>query len=219
MPKRYYIPVSGIYIIRNMRDNKVYIGQSKSIKQRWDKHKVLLKSNKHENSHLQNAWNKYGEKKFKFLILEYCPIDQLDEREQHYLDLYASNNLTYNIAIDAKSTGRGIPKSASHKEKLSNALKGRKVEHTAVLKTLETKRQKALEKPITKRCYNLHIVRALKSGKLQKPENDICVFCGENASEYHHPKGGDLAYVIPVCKICHLSIHDKHGKLYLQGYV
>lgn len=46
---------SGIYQIENKINSKVYIGSSNNIKRRWQKHKALLRHNKHPNSHLQAA--------------------------------------------------------------------------------------------------------------------------------------------------------------------
>lgn len=95
--------ISGIYVILNKKNGKVYIGQAVDFRRRWINHKAALRNNYHGNRHLQAAWNKYGEKPFKFQKLEYCAIEQLDEREQHYLDIYMSKGLCYNIAKDVKS--------------------------------------------------------------------------------------------------------------------
>lgn len=45
----------GIYAIHNKINGKFYIGQSVNIQYRWKQHKNALKSNKHENKHLQSA--------------------------------------------------------------------------------------------------------------------------------------------------------------------
>ena len=84
---------SGIYKIENKVNGKVYIGSSNSIKRRWQKHKALLRHGKHQNSHLQAAWDKYGEDNFSFSVIELCPIDQLISREQYFID---SINPEYN---------------------------------------------------------------------------------------------------------------------------
>ena len=80
----------GIYKITNIVNDKIYVGQSIAIKQRWSQHKAELRKNKHGNCHLQKAWNKYGEEKFKFSVLEYLDTDIskdfLTEREQYWID-------------------------------------------------------------------------------------------------------------------------------------
>ena len=62
--------VQGIYQIKNLKNDKIYIGSSKAIYKRWHDHKSKLLKNKHENPYLQNAWNKYGEEYFKLSIIE-----------------------------------------------------------------------------------------------------------------------------------------------------
>ena len=52
--------ISGIYCIENIVTGHKYIGQSKNIYRRWKKHINALNMNSHDNSYLQNSWNKYG---------------------------------------------------------------------------------------------------------------------------------------------------------------
>jgi len=81
-----YKNVCGIYkIICN--DADFYLGSSKNIQQRFYKHRNELRKGVHKNEHLQNAYNKYGEKCFNLLIVEICNIDEQYLREQYYIDL------------------------------------------------------------------------------------------------------------------------------------
>lgn len=120
-----YTPVSGIYVILNTKNDMIYIGQTQDIRKRLREHKSMLNGNYHSNSKLQRAWNKYGEKIFKFKILEYCSIEQLDDREQHYLDIYTPRGMCYNIAIDAKVPSRGTKRSEASRLKMSEAQRNR----------------------------------------------------------------------------------------------
>ena len=88
------LKVSGIYCIENITNHKTYIGSSKNIYQRLLKHFALLRHNKHQNAHLQNAWNKYGEDSFRWFILELCASKELTEKEQYCIDLFGAE---YNI--------------------------------------------------------------------------------------------------------------------------
>ena len=66
----------GIYKITNVVNGKVYIGSSKDIEFRFNRHKSNLKRNKHHNNHLQNSWNKYGEDSFVFEVIELYRLSQ-----------------------------------------------------------------------------------------------------------------------------------------------
>jgi len=60
--------MSGIYMIENLINHKVYIGQSQDIERRQKDHMRHLKHGNHDNPHLQNAWNKYGADNFRFVV-------------------------------------------------------------------------------------------------------------------------------------------------------
>src|SRR5574344_2694860 len=95
-----YKIICGIYKITNKINKKVYIGQSRNIKQRLNEHKNHLNRNIHHNSHLQNAWNKYGEINFKMEIIEECAIEIINEKEKEYINIYKSYNRKYGYNIE-----------------------------------------------------------------------------------------------------------------------
>jgi len=134
----------GIYKIHNIINNKLYIGSSISIKKRLSTHQNNLHNNCHHNSHLQQAWNKYGKENFKFIILELVDnVDLLIKREQYWLDISRANGEIYNFSTIASSPwlGRhhtdearykisiargGKHLTNKHRQKLSAAAKGRR---------------------------------------------------------------------------------------------
>lgn len=79
---------TGVYKIENAINHKIYIGSTAimGFKKRWWSHRKDLRDCKHANQHLQNAWNKYGEKSFHFSILENCEPEHCIAREQYYFD-------------------------------------------------------------------------------------------------------------------------------------
>ena len=118
---------SGIYLIKNLSNKKIYIGSALNISNRFSTHKYKLKNQKHKNQHLQAAWNKYGEENFEFSILEIVDdANLLIEKEQYYINLYKcyDKKIGYNIAKIAGST-LGIKASEETKKKQSAAAKNR----------------------------------------------------------------------------------------------
>ncbi len=78
-----------IYKITNNINQKVYIGQTiMTPAQRWQKHRSDAKLNKPYP--LYRAINKYGIDNFSFEILEEVKIEELDEKERYYINLYRS---------------------------------------------------------------------------------------------------------------------------------
>lgn len=94
----------GIYAIYCLVNGKVYIGSSRELDRRYYTSK--LNKGTHENSYLQNSWNKHGKYNFIFYILEYSDSDDkihLTNLENFYIESYKSWNreFGYNIARDA----------------------------------------------------------------------------------------------------------------------
>lgn len=81
---------SGIYIIFNHVSNKLYIGQTRNLKNREYCHFHALKNGKHHNKYLQRAFNHDGEDAFHFIVVERCPVEELDEREKYYIKAFRS---------------------------------------------------------------------------------------------------------------------------------
>jgi group I intron endonuclease len=117
---------SGVYIIKNIVNNKVYIGSAIDIKKRWWRHKKDLRKGKHHSKLLLRAWNKYEEQNFKFEILqEVSNPEHLLSYEQVYLDYYKSyeNDRGYNICKTAGSQ-YGLKRTEETKRKISDAVSG-----------------------------------------------------------------------------------------------
>lgn len=115
---------SGIYIIRNLINDKIYIGSSADVNKRIVTHKSRLNLNKHHSIILQRAYNKYGSENFVFEIFEYIEDKtKLLEREQNWLDFFKPE---YNISKIAGSPMLGKKHSDATKKLLSEQRKGHK---------------------------------------------------------------------------------------------
>lgn len=124
--------LQGIYQIRNIINNKIYIGSARlKFSLRKTLHFTSLFKNKHYNIHLQRSYNKYGKDKFVFEILEICNVDLCIEREQYYIDLL---NPEYNIAKYASSGSKGVKLTEERKKQISKIHKGKKYSEETRLK-------------------------------------------------------------------------------------
>lgn len=110
---------SGIYCILNVENGKRYIGSSKNLYDRLRTHLSLLRSNKSHNKHLQSSWNKHGENKFMFFVLEFCDEDSRYTREQDYINFI---NPEYNFSDEVIANFNRVVTN-EQKEKISNTLK------------------------------------------------------------------------------------------------
>lgn len=99
----------GIYCIKNIVDNKKYIGLSRDIRRRWGEHKSELRNNTHANTYLQNAWNLYGEKSFEFCIVELCDPFIICDRERYYIAEY--HTLSHENGYNLTKGGENAPTS------------------------------------------------------------------------------------------------------------
>jgi group I intron endonuclease len=111
---------SGIYQIKCIVTNEVYIGSSKHLKKRISHHKCKLRQGSHGNRYLQSAWQTHGETAFIFEAIIYCQCNNLLLYEQLAIDNLSPS---YNIAPFATST-LGIKRSAEYVERMRKRLIG-----------------------------------------------------------------------------------------------
>ena len=116
------VEASGIYQIRNIENDKRYVGSAKCFRLRWNAHRANLAKGLHHSPHLQYSWNKHGPSRFAFEILEFCAKQDLIQREQFWID---SLNPEFNVCQVAGST-LGFKFSEETKAKISAKAKGRK---------------------------------------------------------------------------------------------
>jgi len=110
--------MKAIYGILNIINGHQYIGSAKNFYKRKRGHITLLKAKIHHSLYLQNAWNKYGEANFRFIVLEKLLEDSdLLKREQWWID---NSHSEYNICKFAGNS-LGIKRSEETKEKIRKA--------------------------------------------------------------------------------------------------
>jgi group I intron endonuclease len=123
-----------IYKIVNLVNDKFYVGSTINKKVRFREHRKQLRGNRHHCKHLQAAWNKYGEEKFDFRVVEEVPDGQsLKDTEEQWLRQHFGKDYCYNSGAAAVAPWRGVakedhpsfgrPKSDAEKEAISAKLK------------------------------------------------------------------------------------------------
>ena len=104
----------GIYKIINIVNNKFYVGSAVDLKRRKTRHFSELRNDKHNNRHLQAAWNKYGEQVFVFVVIEEVASDaDLLAAENVWLHAHVGEEYCYNIGIDATAPMQGMSGTSS----------------------------------------------------------------------------------------------------------
>lgn len=112
----------GVYVIRNLVNDNIYIGSSVNIKKRFCQHRDGLRKNKHHNKHLQRSWNKYGEENFEFVVIEHHSYpEKILGRENKCILLY---NPEYN-SVRVNKEGRFVL-SEETKKKIGDSNRGTK---------------------------------------------------------------------------------------------
>jgi group I intron endonuclease len=108
----------GIYKILNPK-GRVYIGQSTNLKNREKQYKNIKESKGQVK--LNRSFKKYGIDNHKFDIVEYCTLEQLDNREIYWGTIYNVLKIGLNCRL---GRGRGlISDDLREKMKISNKRK------------------------------------------------------------------------------------------------
>ena len=92
------VGASGIYKLTHIESGISYVGQAKDIKERWVTHvKCSLGIDTPVTSQLYAFTREQGIDNFTFEILEKCSVNELNEKEKFYIDLYQ----TYDFGLNA----------------------------------------------------------------------------------------------------------------------
>lgn len=94
--------IGGIYIIKNLQTECIYVGSAKNFNSRWKTHLKALRRNLHTNIHLQRSFNKHGEQAFIFIPVEtlssYIKEFYFQKENELMERLRADGKTLYNIA-------------------------------------------------------------------------------------------------------------------------
>ena len=89
---------TGIYKITNLENNMCYVGQAANLADRWRQHiKRGLGADTPTRNKLYPAMQSTGVENFSFEVVEECPREQLDEREDFWQDYFHAKDFGYSI--------------------------------------------------------------------------------------------------------------------------
>lgn len=178
-----------IYKITNIKNNKVYIGQT--IKERptdrYSQHRYLASHPEKEKSisYLHRAMNSDGLDNFKFEVIEKIDNSLLNEREQYwikYLNCKVPNG--YNMTDGGEGTkGFSRPQTLQERLKRQKSNKQFYINHPEAL----IKRSQIIKQLWQNEEYRKKVVKNIKKTYAEHPELKQR-FCGENNPMYgkHH---------------------------------
>ena len=88
----------GIYKITNLKNGMCYVGQCVDAASRWRQHiKRGLGAETPTKNKLYPAMAEFGVENFSFELIEECPREQLNEREDYWQDFFKAKDFGYSI--------------------------------------------------------------------------------------------------------------------------
>lgn len=171
-----------IYFILCTTNNKYYVGMDSYWPLRKKSHLRYLKKNKHQNNHLQAAWNKYAEESFKFGILEQCSsYEDLIKKETYWIGRLNSYEEGFNQTIGGEGC-RGYKQTEEHKAKVINSNRGKKRSEEIKKEISRRLRGEKSYKAILTDAQALEIREYIKENN--KKHGDLRKLCVELAEKY-----------------------------------
>jgi len=117
--------IYSLYCITNIVNNKVYIGQTIALKQRWYDHKRAAKNN--PNQIIHHAMIKYGIENFMFESITSCKTQDDANEVEVLLIIQYESHISMGKGYNVSNGGNNASKTEDWKRKVSNKLMGHKV--------------------------------------------------------------------------------------------
>lgn len=111
----------GIYKITNNANGHSYVGQSRNIEKRWRDEKCAANNPNQDayNYPLSKAFRKYGVENFTFEVIEECKIEELNEKENYWINYY---HCEYNQTIGDNYQVHGTKLTIEQVKEIQNIL-------------------------------------------------------------------------------------------------
>lgn len=118
---------SGVFVIRNTLDSRVYIGATKHLLNAFRQARYDLRTGQHSSDRLQAFATAHGLGMLRFDVLELCPVDQLPAAKQRHLDRYQASAPAHGFNILSQPVGAGQQLSPEARARISAGKKGRPI--------------------------------------------------------------------------------------------
>lgn len=196
----------GIYKFTNRITGQSYVGRSVDIEERYKDHKRRSDPSKSnfENTYFHRVMAEYGFDIYDFEILEECPEEMLDEREQYYIKKLGTKYPNgYNIEIGGTHARFPLKVTRSDVYGIQQDLKdgilplkeiGQKygISYSEVYLINNGKHWKSE--------YETYPLRKLQLGSARKKPREVCAKCGKPITEYCG------------CKLCRVCFYEQQHK-------
>lgn len=171
----------GIYKITNMKNNKMYIGQSVNIESRWKKHRTgpFSENNNQYNSSLYRAIRKYGIQNFRFEVIEECSKENLNDREIFWIGYYYSNNpdIGYNLTSGG-NTATATTLTLQQVEEIQNLLLNTRLSQEKIGEQFGVDQRSISYINTGVTWLNSNLSYPLRTTSILKKDSPICSLCG-----------------------------------------
>jgi group I intron endonuclease len=190
--------VSGIFQVRNIINNNIFLGSSANIHKAQNNIKSQLKSGISNARPLQEAWNEFGEANFIFETVVTCPAEMLVETKQALLDQLKP---AYNICQFAGST------------------LGQNLSEETIAKITITKHTETDEYKIVSCVQCGREIRLNKGNTVKFEEDNLCSICRGKIVEKKICPGCGINLILPDSKLCY-SCNQKgpENNFYKDGW-
>ncbi len=114
-----------IYMIQNIIDNKIYIGQTRNLPKRWSKHKSIAKHLRKNPQRISLAIKNQGHENFECIFIEsHHNSIEAHKAERFYIQHFQSNNPEFGYNVNLGGTGfDGIIPTNAQTDKMSEVQK------------------------------------------------------------------------------------------------
>lgn len=164
---------TGVYIIENKVNGRIYVGSSVNIKKRWRQHARALEAGKHHSRFMQRAWDKYGKDAFVFRVALACREKHCLMYEQAYIDgLKPDYNSRPNASsqLGYKHTAETRAKMSASRPRDFSPMTGKKHNPEIIKKMSENRRGKGCGERSAE--WRANISRATKGRKVSQEHRE-----------------------------------------------